>query len=637
MRAENPSHALALVVTDELARCGVTDAVLAPGSRSAALAMALHDDPRIRLHVEVDERSAGFLAIGLARVSGRPAPVLVTSGTAVANLHPAVVEADTGCVPLLLLTADRPPEMRHTGANQAIDQVGIFGRATRWSVDLAAPEDRPDSVALWRSTVCRAVAAATGTAEAPGAAALPGDMTAPWAADTAGGGPDGAGGPGAVGGAGGAGAAGPVQLNLGFREPTVPLADDGRSPVATWSQPLDGRAEGRSWVTVHRPPRRLPDVQLEELAGHLVGTERGLIVVGSTTAEAGPILDLARRTGWPVIAEASSGVRTAEPAVAHGHHLLSHDGFARTHAPDLVLRIGRTGLSRSVASLLGAKVPQILLDPDGAWHDPERAISHLVVADVTSTCAALATELAVSASSAWGESWHEADAAARGAIDAVLDADDTPSEPRVARDLAAGLPSGSTLVAASSMPVRDLDLVMAPREGLRFVANRGASGIDGFVSTTLGAALATAGAGPTAGVGPTAGAGPTVALAGDLSLLHDANGFLLSPSADHLDVTFVVVDNDGGGIFSFLPQARFPGSFERVFGTPHGRDLAQLAAFHGLGYVEVTKAADLTPAVDEAIAAGGLRMVHVRTDRAENVTIHRRMTEAVHAALDELA
>ncbi len=610
MRAENPSHALALVVTDELARCGVTDAVLAPGSRSAALAMALHDDPRIRLHVEVDERSAGFLAIGLGRATGRPAPVLVTSGTAVANLHPAVVEADTGHVPLLLLTADRPPELRHTGANQAIEQVGLFGRAPRWCVDLGVPEDRPDSVSLWRSTVGRAVAAATGTA----------------------------------------GPAGPVHVNLGFREPTVPLSDDGRSPVATWSQPLDGRAGRRPWVTVERAPRTVPEEQVRALAGRMLGTERGLIVVGSTTTDPEPIHALARATGWPVLAEATSGVRTAgDTALAHGHHLLSHPGFARAHVPDLVLRIGRTGLSRAVASHLGPKVPQILLDPDGSWHDPERTVGEVLVADVGATCGALAAALGTAASSAWQASWRRADAAARAAIDEVLDADDTPTEPRVARDLAASLPGGATLVVASSMPIRDLDLVMAPRDGLTFVANRGASGIDGFVSTTLGVALAVAddgfgrrasdaGDATDATDGGTARpAGPTVALAGDLSLLHDANGFLLSPSADHLDVTFVVVDNDGGGIFSFLPQARFPGSFERVFGTPHGRDLARLAALHELGYAEVASAKDLVPAVDAALAAGGIRLVHVRTDRAANLTLHRRLTEAVHAALDELA
>lgn len=593
MPAQNPSHACALVIVDELARCGVTDAVLAPGSRSAALAMALHEDPRIRLHVEIDERSAGFLAVGLARTTGRPAPVVVTSGSAVANLHPAVVEADTGRVPLLLLTADRPPELRHTGANQAIDQLGIFGRTPRWHVELGVPEDRPGSNALWRSTVSRAVAETTGLS----------------------------------------GAAGVVHVNLPFREPTVPLADDGRAaPAGPYLHPLEGRTDRRPWLTVDRPVRRVPIDRLQAVAGQMLGTQRGLIVVGSTEAPPGPIVALARAAGWPLVAEATSGARTGEDAIAHAPLLLGHEGFARGVTPDLVLRIGRTGLAREVEGLLGPGVPQVLLDPDGRVDDPGRTVSELWVADVASTCSALAEALPFPGGSPYLDRWRAADAAARIAIDRVLDADDTPSEPRVARDLGAHLPSGATLVVASSMPVRDLDRFLAPREGLRFVANRGASGIDGFVSTVLGVALGASD--PSIGAPPV---GPVVALTGDLSLLHDSSGFLLSPDAPSIDVTFVVVDNDGGGIFSFLPQAGFPGSFERVFGTPHGRDLAAFARFHDLGYAAVDTAAALADAVDAAVAAGGIRLVHVRTDRTANVAVHRELTAAVHVALDGLA
>jgi 2-succinyl-5-enolpyruvyl-6-hydroxy-3-cyclohexene-1-carboxylate synthase len=592
MQARNPSHACALVLVDELARCGVTDAVLAPGSRSAALAMTLHDDPRIRLHVEIDERSAGFLAVGLARATGRPAPVVVTSGSAVANLHPAVIEADTGRVPLLLLTSDRPPELRHTGANQAIDQLGLFGRTPRWHVELGVPEDRPGSNALWRSTIARAVAEATGLSAA----------------------------------------AGVVHLNLPFREPTVPLADDGRSaPAGPYLNALDGRSDRRPWLAVDRAARHVPAEQLQAFAGRILGTQRGLIVVGSTDAPPGPIVALARAAGWPLLAEATSGARTGEDAIAHAPLLLGHDAFARGMTPDLVLRIGRTGLAREVESLLGPGVPQVLLDPDGRVDDPGRTVSDLLVADVASTCSALTDALAMPGGSPYLDRWRAADLVARDVIDTLLDADDTPSEPRVARDLGAHLPAGSTLVVASSMPVRDLDRFLAPREGLRLIANRGASGIDGFVSTTLGVALSATD--PSIDAPPV---GPVVALTGDLSLLHDSNGFLLSPDAPSIDVTFVVVDNDGGGIFSFLPQAGFPGSFERVFGTPHGRDLADLARFHHLGYVAVDTAAALTGAVDDAIAAGGIQLVHVRTERAANLDVHRGLTAAVHAALDDL-
>jgi 2-succinyl-5-enolpyruvyl-6-hydroxy-3-cyclohexene-1-carboxylate synthase len=597
MTAANPSHAQALVVVDELIRGGLTDVVLAPGSRSAALAMAAHDDPRVRLHVEVDERSAGFLAIGLARATGRAAAVVVTSGSAVANLHPAVVEADTGEVPLVLLTADRPPELRQTGANQAIDQQRIFGGAVRWAVDVGVAEERPGVVAYWRSTLARAWATAVGVV----------------------------------------GPAGPVHVNLPSREPTVPVTDDGRTAASgPFSQPLHGRPGGRPWVAASRPVGVPEPATVRELAARLAAVERGLLVVGQTTAPPGPIHELARALGWPVLAEPAANARAGALAVAHTHHLLAHPGFAGAHRPELVLRVGRTGLSRHLAALLGPQVPQLLLDPHGAWHDPERAIGELVVGDVAALCGAIARELGAPAGSDWLDRWLAADATARAVLDAHLDADDDVSEPRVARDLGAGLPDGSVLVAASSMPIRDLDQYLAPRDGLRVLANRGASGIDGFVSTVLGVAIARGPHGRADGhLGPVGG--PTVALAGDLSLLHDTNGFLLSPGVEHLDAVLVVVDNDGGGIFHFLPQAGFPGSFERLFGTPHGRDLADLARFHRLGYERVERASSLVPTVLAAGEAGGLQLVHVRTDREANVARHRELTAAVGRALDERA
>lgn len=589
MRAANPSHALALVTVDELARGGVTDAVLAPGSRSTALALALHADERVRLHVEIDERSAAFLALGLGRASGRPAVVVTTSGSAVANLHPGVVEADADRVPLVVLSADRPPELRHTGANQTIDQLKIFGGAVRWFVEVGAPGDREGEVAYWRATACRLLAEATGLSGPPG----------------------------------------PVHANLAFREPTVPLADDGRAPVATFSHALDGRAGRRPWTALQRAPRVLPPEALEDLAQRLGRVPRGLLLLGAGAAQGDAALALARALGWPVVAEPTSGARRGPDVVSTVHHLLAHEGFARTHVPDLVVRVGRGALSPSVSRLLVPEVEQLVLDPWGTWDDPERAVAQRLIADVGDTCRRLVTALGGVAgdpgargAAAWREEWRRAEAAARRALDGELDAQREPTEPRTARDVAAAVPRGGTLVAASSMPVRDLERYAAPREDLRVLGNRGASGIDGLVSTALGAALA--------------GPGPVVALAGDLSLLHDANGFLLAPDAARLDATFVVVDNDGGGIFHFLPQAGFPEGFERVFGTPHGREVADLARLHGLGYRRVERADELAGAVSEALAAGGIRLVHVRTDRHANVGWQRRLTAAVHRALDDL-
>lgn len=581
--AENPSRAQALVVVDELARCGVRHAVLAPGSRSAALAMALHEDPRVATHVEIDERAAGFLALGAAKASGVPTVVVTTSGTATANLYPAVVEADAADVPIIVLTADRPPELRGTGANQTIDQTKLFGDRVRWFTELGVAEDRDGVVAYWRSTVCRLWGEAAGVA----------------------------------------GRSGPVHANVPVREPTVPASDDGRATAPPFTRPLDGRPHRRPWTAVHGAPRRLTHAELSDLAGRIAATERGLIVVGDADTPPGPVAALARAAGWPVIAEPMSGLRGDDTVIGTAALLLDHPGFARKHRPDLVLRMGRQGLSRGVARLLGPDVPQVLLDAGGRWLDPGRAVSEILAADPGLTCAALARHLGVAAGSDWLDSWRRIDGRVRARVDETLDAERDPTEPRTARDVVRAVPDDGILVVSSSMPVRDLDAHMPGRRRLRVVANRGASGIDGVVSTVLGVALAS----PSRAV---------VGLLGDLALLHDANGLLVRAAADSVDAVLVVVDNDGGGIFSFLPQADYPLHFEAVFGTPHGRDLTALAAFHDLPVTVVDVPDRLEAAVTGAVRGGGVRLVVVRTDRKANVEVHRRVRRAVADVLDDV-
>ena len=567
--APNPAVAFARVLVDELVRCGLTEAVIAPGSRSAALAMALHADDRVRLHVRIDERSAAFLALGLAKAAGRPVAVVCTSGTAAANFHPAVLEAHESRVPLLVLTADRPPELRGTGANQTVDQIKLYGQAARWFCEVGVPEGRLGMVAYWRATACRAWAEAVGSP------------------------------------------AGPVHLNLAFREPLTPEADEEGFP-----EPLDGRSAGAPWVALSPGRRSLGDAGLNDLAAELAGAERGLLVAGDGP-DAGPLVAVAERLGWPVLAEPTSGARCGPHAIASAALLTQSAAFAGAHAPDLVLRSGRPQLSRRVSALIGRQVArQILVDPDGAWLDPGRAVSRVVRADAATLSGPLLGLLPERGAGEWLASWRAADARARDAVDRLLDAGGL-SEPRVARDLAAALPAGATLVVGSSMPIRDLDQVMAPRADVRVLANRGASGIDGFVSTATGIALASAAL--------------TVALCGDLSFLHDANGLL---GAD-ADLTIVVVNNDGGGIFSFLPQARHPEGFETLFGTPHGADLGRLATAYGAAHRLVSEPGELTSAIAEAGAAGGIRVLEVRTDRAANVELHQRLRDAVIAALGD--
>ncbi|KAB2339458.1 2-succinyl-5-enolpyruvyl-6-hydroxy-3-cyclohexene-1-carboxylic-acid synthase [Actinomadura rudentiformis] len=552
----NPATALATVLVDELLRCGMTEAVLAPGSRSAPLALALHEASgagRVRLHVRIDERSASFLALGMAKRSGRPVALVCTSGTAAANFHPAVIEAHESHVPLIVLTADRPPELRDTGANQTIDQVKIYGTAARWSCEIGVPENRPGMVAYWRSLVSRA----WGLALAPDP--------------------------------------GPVHLNAAFREPLIPDGD------ATWCEPLDGDATG-AWTKVRAAT---PGSVL-----HVPPTRRGVLVVGDGATNVKRYVAAASMAGWPVLAEPNGNARYGDHALSSHHFLLGVPEFVERHRPEVVVTLGKPGLSRPLLSLLRRAEEHVVLSPDlTRWPDPVRSATQ-VAQDVEIPV--------VSGDDSWLKSWRSADLAAAAAVDAVLDAIPEVSEPRLARDLVAGLPGGSLLFTAASMPIRDLDQVMRPRRGIRVMANRGASGIDGLVSTAIGAALVHS--------------GRAYALLGDLAFLHDQNGLILGPDDRRPDLAIIVVNNEGGGIFSLLPQAALRDPFERVFGTPHRVDLEHIAAAHRIPYRRLEAAADLP----KAIAGEGLRIVEARTDRDANAVLHAEMRKAAHEAVRAL-
>ena len=542
----NPSTALARVLVDELVRSGVREAVLAPGSRSAPLAFALHaadESGRLRLHVRIDERSAAFLALGLAKASGLPVPVVTTSGTATANLHPAVLEASHAGVPLLVLTADRPPELRGTGANQTVDQVGLYGGAVRFFAEVGTPEERAGQNAYWRALACRAIACATGVLGT---------------------------------------AAGPVHLNLGLREPLTPSDGD-------WVEPLEGRADGAPWTTfVRSEPAPVPD----DLPA------RTVVVIGDCTADlASAALHLAEVRGFPVVAEPSSsaiGIPAAE--------LVLSTPWLDRHRPDRVLVVGRPTLSRVVARLVGT-APADVVATAGEWADPARRATRVLAAVPAPDGTTDPT---------WLESWRAAGDLARKAVDEELG--DELTEPAVAAEVVAA--ADGLLVVGSSKPVRDLFLA-GGREGLRVLANRGAAGIDGMVSTAVGAALAHG--------------GRTLALLGDLTFLHDANGLVLGPDEPRPDLTIVVVNNDGGAIFGLLEQGaeEHAAAFERVFGTPHGVDLGALCAATATPYALATTREELRAALD----GSGLRVVEVRTDRAAAVELDRRLRSAVAAAL----
>ena len=531
----NPSTAQARVVVDELARCGVRQFVVCPGSRNAPLSMASARAAaagQVTLHVRIDERSAAFFALGLAK-SGQPVAVVVTSGTAVANLHPAVLEAHHTRKPVLLLTADRPVELLGTGANQVIDQRAVFGAAATY-VDFPIAESRDGQNAVWRALICRAVATATTT--------------------------------------------GPVQINVPLRDPLVPDAAD------DWPEPLDGRTDNRPWTLAPTavPPvgTPVPDLGPRPLVILGDGDQTLLTKAASTAATA----------GWPVLAEPTA----TAAALAGGADLITH-GTLIANADPIALQptglviAGRPTLTRWVARLMHTVGVVHVVDDNPQWTDAAHA--------ATSVSRWLSPDLVgAPADPAWLASWRDADDTVTGAVARFLAEQPWPTGLRVAREILAALPPDAVLFLGSSNPVRLVDLVAVPRADLRVYANRGVAGIDGSVSTAAGLSV---------GLGT-----QTYALLGDLTFLHDTNGLLLGPDEQRPDLTVLVLNDVGGGIFSLLEQGApaHEGSFERVFGTPHQVGIAALCAAHRVPYRSVKTPDDLIAAIAEQ---GGLRVVEI--------------------------
>ncbi|MFG1815889.1 2-succinyl-5-enolpyruvyl-6-hydroxy-3-cyclohexene-1-carboxylic-acid synthase [Kribbella sp. NPDC049174] len=544
----NPSTAFATVVVDELIRCGVREAVVAPGSRSAPLALALaaaDRDGRLRLHVRIDERTAGFLAIGLIRGTGLPVPVVTTSGTAVANLHPAVLEASHSGLPLIVLSADRPPALRGSGANQTTDQLKVFGSAVRLFHEMGTPVREVGQVAYWRSQVARAVANAVGARSSD---------------------------------------PGPVHLNCPLAEPLVPT--DGPE----WPESLDGRSTG-PWTAVHaaagQPSAVAPGPKTVVVAGD------GASQAARLAAEGGQ---------WPLFAEPSSRARTG-PAVISAYRLLLQ---ANSLAGEIerVLVFGHPTLSRPIARLLARPdVEVIVVSPTGLWPDPARSAASVVTG----------LEVTGPDTTDWLDRWQHADQLARPVIDKVLA--DGLTGPGVAAIVGEAVGADGMLVVASSNPVRDLDL--APVVPIRTIANRGLAGIDGTISTAVGAALANA--------------GPTYALIGDLAFLHDANGLIIGPDEARPDLRIVVVNDNGGGIFSTLEQGdpTHATHFERIFGTPHNTNLASLCAATNTPYTLTESPDALRAALAPTVA--GVDVVEARVSRSD----HRSLSEGLLAALKQ--
>ena len=601
------------VLLDELARAGVREVALAPGYRSAPLVMAAAADARLRVFTHLDERSAAFFALGVGKRARRPAAVITTSGTAVANLLPAVVEASYSEAPLLLLTADRPHRLRGADANQAIDQAGIFGRHVRDFVEAAPPEAAAAALVHLRTVAARAVASSLGRP------------------------------------------AGPVHVNLPFAKPLAPIRVPGDVPegfAAAHPLAARGRPEAAPLTRIEVRRSTPPAREVARLAARVREVERGLIVAGPSPEPErdGPAAKaLAAATGYPLLPDALSGARFGEARGAPriGGYDLFLDGAPTREAlrPDLVLRLGASPTSANLLSLLQeAGGEQWVIDGGDRWKDHLNLATDYLRADVAgyakALCAALArgprrtggedvspgaraaaerSDPSGEARDAWRGLWRRTERATARAVAESAEGGDL-FEGAVCAEVVRAAPPGSTIFVSSSMPVRDLDAFAFPRrKRLLVYGNRGASGIDGILSSAAGVAAG--------------GDGPVLAIVGDVAFIHDMNGLL--SARDHAEVIFVLVNNDGGGIFHFLPIRNFEPAFTRHFATPHGLDFAHAAALYGLPHERVGTLARLGSALERATARGGSRIIEVGTDRERNRRRRQAVRDAVLARLED--
>jgi 2-succinyl-5-enolpyruvyl-6-hydroxy-3-cyclohexene-1-carboxylate synthase len=583
MTPTTDTYLLLRAFVDELARCGMRAACTSPGSRCAPLVLTLAREERLRCYSHIDERCAGFFALGLAKASGLPVAVTCTSGTAAAELLPAVIEAHEAGVPLLLLTADRPPELRENGAGQAIDQLKLFGGAAKWFFEVGTHDASAERLRWMRTLACRAY----------------------WTALE--------------------GRPGAVHLNFPLREP---LVTDDRSGIGQLPENDSGRPDGRPYVS--RPHTRLVASAKDSALHDLVsGAQRGVIVAGRherNTPLGKVAAAFAQTAGWPLLADPLSGARRGPAAVAHYDALLREESFAQGAIPDLVLRIGDLPVSKPLRTWLAGLdgVRQVALDPEGAWQDPTSVLSDCLAVDPIEALTQ-ATDALLPAEQDWLASWRSADERAAEAILGALD-DNALSEPAVATELGVLLGEEATLFVASSMPVRDIETFWPVRKDPpRVLCNRGANGIDGTVSSAFGAAAH--------------GDGPVVLLIGDVALAHDIGGLIAARRLD-LKLTIVLLDNGGGGIFDFLPVSRAAmGQAQDIYtnhiATPTGLDFARAAALYGMAHERVETVPAFRAALERALRPqADSAIVQVQTDRTANVHLHRRVWQAVSRSLN---
>ncbi|MGZ3642779.1 MAG: 2-succinyl-5-enolpyruvyl-6-hydroxy-3-cyclohexene-1-carboxylic-acid synthase [Ktedonobacteraceae bacterium] len=599
--AANPAYIYAVVFVDELQRAGIRNVVICPGSRSTQLAMAFASQTTIRTWMHVDERSAAFFGLGMAKKLRKPVALLCTSGTAAANFLPALVEATLSHVPLLVLTADRPPELRDNGAPQSIDQNRLYGTYAKWFVEVALPEATDAALRYIRTIADRAVAASQ---------AIP---------------------------------SGPVHLNFTFREPLTPEPIHGQSLPPVEQRDLNvwqGRPDNAQYIEVHDTTLGTPDIlTIGKLRCLISETQRGLIIAGpnddSMLIE--PLVRLAQYLGYPILADPLSqmrcGISQQSMVLTSYDAFLRIDSFIERAQPEIIIRFGAMPTSKPLLLYLKRypSTPLIVIDGNNSWEEPTQLASHFVHANPTALCNDLfnsivqhqtGEERSSVASRAWLRLWQDTDKITQQALlNTIYDCREI-FEGRVFSELANLLQDGTTLYVGNSMPVRDLDTFFWPGEQrIRIMGNRGANGIDGVNSSALGASAV-------------AENEPTVLVLGDLSFFHDLNG-LLAARLYELNLTIILINNDGGGIFSFLPQAAHPEHFEQLFGTPTGLNFQLVVEMYGGRFQRVDNWESFRKAISQGLHNNGLDVIEIPTERTSNVKLHRQLWEVIQKAVDE--
>lgn len=552
---------------DGLVQSGVKQVVISPGSRSTPLALLMADCPHLEVYIHIDERSAAFFALGLAKASRTPVALLCTSGTAAANYYPAVIEASLSRVPLIVLTADRPHELRDVGAPQAIDQLHLFGRHVRWFAEMALPESGKTMSNYARSVAVRATSTSSGLYS------------------------------------------GPVHINFPFREPLLPNLQHKKEREHLTPSVIGGHLH-------------LSNASFKKIAEEWSHVEKGLIVCGVIDEEGFPeaVQQLAEKLQFPILADPLSQVRSfsemKDLVIDQYDAILKSNETTHFLKPELVIQFGGVPVSKALSLFLKDlnSIKQIVVDGGGGWRNPNQTVSEVIHCDETIFCHQVSQLLSVKKEQRWMEMWQQLNELTKETVVNYIETIDEMEEGKAVYLLNQFLPERSTVFIGNSMPIRDMDTYFhVNTKNIRTMANRGANGIDGVVSTALGASVHES---------------PLFLIIGDLSFFHDMNG-LLAAKLYELNITIILLNNDGGGIFSYLPQAEQGNHFELLFGTPTGLNFEHAAHLYNGNYKKISNWDQYQEAIVETNHHQGLRIIEVVTDRDKNLFTHRMLWEKV--------